>query len=122
MRTDEQIVKHRVKYGMSDVRCKICNAPTDSILLRCERCAEKLFLTEEMRHTEQWLREHPGARIELAKDRGKVVHLVMYRFPNLAWCNKKLAQKREQRVTTEMGKFPPGCCPDCLMVYEGMGL
>lgn len=122
MRTDAQIVKHRAKYGMSNVTCKICGGPTDSILLRCEKCADALFWPEEMRHTTDWLRGHPGTRMELAKDKKKVIHLVMFRFPALAWCGKKLTQQREQRVTAPAGTFPPGCCPPCLLVYEGLGL
>jgi hypothetical protein len=107
---------------MNNVVCKICGAPTDSILLRCERCAESLFWMEEIRYTSEWLRAHPDTRIELVKDAKKVIHLAMFRFPAQAWCLKKLPQKRENRTTTPAGTFPPGCCPACLLVYEGMGL
>lgn len=124
MRTDKQIASHRMKYAHGDggPRCKICGAPTDSIFLKCERCQEALFQTEELKHTADWLREHPNTKIEVAADKKKVLHLVMFRFMALAWCGKTLSQNREKRVRVEAGKFPPGCCPQCLMVYEGMAL
>lgn len=122
-RTAQEVASHRVKYagaGGGPV-CKICGAPTDSILLRCEACQEKLFLTEELRRTGEWLREHPETKLELATDKRKQVHIVVPRFAAMAWCGIKVTQQKERKREVR-AKFPPGVCQDCLLAYEGLGL
>lgn len=113
--------------------CVVCGLPTRTASVKCLRCLEAQYLTEELDYTREWLRGHPGALIELGHDKNKLVHLVLLRASvrNLGWCGTKVTQVKAKRVQARYvdGKFllisappptppTPAICVQCLAVYE----
>ena len=80
---------------------------------------EKAYHADELVYAHDWLRLHPKVAIELAHDKHKLVHLVLFRSPQLAWCGAHVTEVRSRRVRTQREHFPVGVCGQCLTAYEG---
>lgn len=118
---------------MADVKsapsksCEWCGEPTHTLAVRCLSCLGKVFLTEELIYTRTWLAEHPEMKITLAHDKGRLLHLALFRpaVRNLGWCGAKLTQMQAKRVKVapRAGEvFPPELCLVCHATYKGMKL
>jgi len=144
MRSDKEINDSVVHYGPGP-NCRKCGEPTRSGALTCERCVEKQYRKEELAHTSEFFREHPGWPIETAHDKTKLIHFVLPRLPGVAFCGNAVTQQRRDRVeftgsapirmaaeraVAEAllkkhpdGKLPPvKLCNACVAVWEGMML
>jgi hypothetical protein len=97
--------------------CLVCGVPTMSLAIRCQACLEKSFLKEELQFAKEWLRLHPDVDIELAHDKGQLVHLVCLRTPALAWCGARVTQVRAKRRRVKRGGVPEDICKSCFGSY-----
>lgn len=118
----KEISKQRFRYGYGPPYCTVCGQSTDSLSTRCERCLEAQFHKDELTFMGEWLRSHPNAKIELAKDKKKVMHLVMLRTPGTAWCGGPVNEARDTRKAFPATQFPPGICQACLTVHGEIAL
>src|SRR5215813_495473 len=128
-RAEKELMKVRQQYGHGGPYCLICGRATNSVSVKCEACMEKALVAEELEYVRDCLRMQPNPAIELAHDKRRLVHLVLFRSPKLVWCGAPVTQKKSERRTAKPGAFADGLCNGlfpmdlcnrCFAAYQGM--
>lgn len=108
-----QLIAKDKKFAPSGA-CVECGAPTLTVSVKCVGCLQRAYLLDEWEFVRERQRAFPLEPIEIATDRRKLPHLVLFRTPKLAWCGAEVSQIRSKRVWREPVKFPGDLCKLCL--------